>query len=377
MASTDFYRDDEFDIYSDGWDDSYGQGVTGNDSGGFFSGISNWWKKVTGSGTTTAQKEANAYASREAELNRLWQSIEADINRRFQSKEAEIAYQRQVDFYNTYQSPSAMVQQYKDAGLNPALMAGGSVGQSSVPSSSSPSGSMPSSVSSPSGHVDSGDPSGVLRFVMDLLGFRSRLKLQDAETENIKANTDNVNERTKTESVSRDKLRQDINESFSREQFNYSSVDVNNSRISEIASNIRHLDASTEQKLAEVRVALDSLETAIANRKYLASQTSLNYEQINEIKGRIEYTAELLRGATQQNDFFDRVDDWRAKNEEMRAKNASVRERFIALGPALGITADRWSHWLSDSEMGSLGSMHAKKNLEKEMQYFLKFVENL
>lgn len=315
--------------------------------------LKSWLDSMSGADLTNAQQQMNDY-----------NSAEAQKQRDFASKQAELAFDRQVDFYEKYQSIGSQVKQFQDAGLNPALLAGGVSPSSSAPSSSAPSGF------AASGSSPSSNPMALVSFVMQLAGIKSQIEKTQAETENIQSQTE-------TQSVTRDKLRQEISESFSREKFNYSSIEVNNSRISEIASHIRSLDADVEVKAAEVRVALDSLETAIANRKYLTSKTSLNYEQIKEVKANIEYTAELLRGATLQNDFFDRVKHWRAKNEEMKAKNASVRERFLALGPILGISANRWSHWLSDSNMGTIGSGIAKKNLEKEMEYFLKFVENL
>lgn len=58
----------------------------------------------------------------------------------YQSQEAEKARQWQENYYKEYQSPSAMVEQYKDAGLNPMSIAG-KVGGSTPPSASAPSAS--------------------------------------------------------------------------------------------------------------------------------------------------------------------------------------------------------------------------------------------
>lgn len=300
MAKYDVMRDDEFDIYADGYDNSKGLLTTGNDSGGLFSGISSWWKKMTGAGTTTAQKEANDFSSREAAINREWQSSEAEVNRRFQAKQAEEAYQRQVDFYNTYQSPSAMVQQYKDAGLNPALMAGGSVGQTSVPSSSAPSGSMPSG-SAPSGHVDSGDPSGVLSFIMNLMGFRSKLMRQNAETANINADTaqkeketswidsynttniesmragiDKVRSDIQVNSSVIDKNLQDIKESIKRVDLHDSTIKVNNALVdlhgsqkvlNETRTIVENLNAKQIEALLPYIQSRQEAEIALTNAK--------------------------------------------------------------------------------------------------------------
>ena len=57
-------------------------------------------KKYGGTGLTNAEIEANEFTHNENEL----------------------AYQRQREFYQDFQSPQAMVNQYREAGLNPALM---------------------------------------------------------------------------------------------------------------------------------------------------------------------------------------------------------------------------------------------------------------
>lgn len=67
------------------------------------------------------------------------QILAQEHNYQYQSAEAEKARQWQVDFYKEFQSPSAMVEQYKQAGLNPMSIAG-KVGGNTPPSAPSPSG---------------------------------------------------------------------------------------------------------------------------------------------------------------------------------------------------------------------------------------------
>ena len=67
------------------------------------------------------------------------QILAQEHNYQFQSAEAEKARQWQEDFYKEFQSPSAMVEQYKSAGLNPMSIAG-KVGGNTPPSASAPSG---------------------------------------------------------------------------------------------------------------------------------------------------------------------------------------------------------------------------------------------
>lgn len=85
-------------------------------------GISNWWNKVTGKGLTDADKEAN----------------------QFSASQADLAYQRQREFYQEFQSPEAQMKSQMNGmqslGVNPAMMYGGSMpsgGGSSSPSSAS------------------------------------------------------------------------------------------------------------------------------------------------------------------------------------------------------------------------------------------------
>lgn len=80
----------------------------------------------TGAGLTGAQKESAALSLKNQQI----------LN--------EEDYQRKIDFYEQYESPSAQVRQYKDAGLNPALMFGngasvsasGGIGAGSAPAPS-------------------------------------------------------------------------------------------------------------------------------------------------------------------------------------------------------------------------------------------------
>ena len=55
--------------------------------------------------------------------NQHFQSDEAKVQREWLSNENQIARQWEEDMYNQYNSPSAMMQQYKEANLNPFLMA--------------------------------------------------------------------------------------------------------------------------------------------------------------------------------------------------------------------------------------------------------------
>ena len=104
-------------------------------------------------------------------------SREAEKQRQFNAREAELARQWQEDFYTKYQSPSAMMAQYKDAGINPVMVAGQGAG--SPPSASSASGSAASS-----GIGSAPGPANLIDSIMGMM----RLK---AEIDNINADTEN------------------------------------------------------------------------------------------------------------------------------------------------------------------------------------------
>ena len=78
--------------------------------------------------------------------NRLWENYWNERQMEFASSEARRAYERQREFYdymfnkeNEYNSPVRQMQRLKQAGLNPALLAGSAVdaGSSAVSAPSS------------------------------------------------------------------------------------------------------------------------------------------------------------------------------------------------------------------------------------------------
>lgn len=82
--------------------------------------------RLTGAALTPAEREASA----------LQLSNQQTLN--------EEDYQRKIDFYERYESPQAQVQQYKAAGLNPALLYGGGASVSASGGVGTGSAGMPS-----------------------------------------------------------------------------------------------------------------------------------------------------------------------------------------------------------------------------------------
>lgn len=117
---------------------------------------------------------------------------QAELNRQFQSQEAQIARDWQESQYNKYSSPEAMVRQYQDAGLNPALMYGQNL-QSSTGSSPAPSGSQAQGTAIP---MQSPSFSGIIDDIVAL--------------SKVKAEIDNINADTASKRASADKLLSDV-----------------------------------------------------------------------------------------------------------------------------------------------------------------------
>lgn len=172
---------------------------------------------------------------------------QAEINRQFQSREAEIARDWQEQQYLQYSSPGAMVKQYNEAGLNPALMYGSnlqtSTGSSPLPSGSTASGTTPTSKMA--------DLTGIAQAFLGL-----------------------------------SKLKQDINESKSRENMNNaqaglagSQIDVNKQSINESISRISKLREETKNE-TEKRglIVAQKLFTEIDSQLRSSQIESLNYD---------------------------------------------------------------------------------------------------
>lgn len=80
-----------------------------------------------------------AEARKKRENGRIWS--DNDINSaRFDLMTREAEWAHSEDMYNQYESPAALMRQYQEAGLNTALMYGGSTTPSAVDTSSTPGG---------------------------------------------------------------------------------------------------------------------------------------------------------------------------------------------------------------------------------------------
>lgn len=247
------------------------QETTGDIDGSGKGWLSSLWNKWTGAGTTGQQDELNDFEASQAQINRDWQSVEADKNRRFQAEQAQLDYDRQVEFYEKYQSIGAQMRQYKEAGLNPALLADGVQPSSSAPSASVPVGSMPSGSAA---HATSpmSSPAGLAGFfgqILNLLKLRSEIDVNKSVSRKNIADADKTTKETSWIDVLSS---MDVAETQQK-------IKESNQRIDEILVNMRKTES-------DIDVNNKTLEIGDARISLMGSQEELNATQsiVNKLK---------------------------------------------------------------------------------------------
>lgn len=208
---------------------------------------------------------------------------QADINRQFQAQEAQIARDWQESQYNLYSSPSAMVRQYSDAGLNPALMYGqnlqGSTGSSPMPSGSAASGNA----------LTSGMPTGnILENIAGLARLKAEINNINADTKNKKAQADFT---TQSVQISKDRLKQDVLES--------------NSRINKFKQELKTEEERTEfvkaqKAVQEATAELIKLQGDSVNEDVLRKQAENNFMKENGYYPSTGYIDKILQILTRK-----------------------------------------------------------------------------
>lgn len=226
----------------------------------------------------------------------------------FNQRMAEDAYNRQIDFYERFNSPSSMVQQYEDAGINPALVAGYS--PSSPPSSQAASG-------------NGGSPAlGALQLALEMKMKGKELSIQkdvaDAQIRNIDADTALKNENAENkrfENLSAEEFYKLRNASLlgsirlSEEQ---SSTEEEKRGLYHVQQSLLHVDFRTRDRLNELRINILELqkeyqesaneqlsfqvemqaETYFIQMRNIIAQTSLSNAHATQIR---EYAKTMLQ----------------------------------------------------------------------------------
>lgn len=277
--------------------------------------------------------------------NRKWQGEQAELARNWSSKEAELAYERQLEYYDSRLSPSAQVEQYEKAGLNPALMYKG--GASSSSSSSAP---QASPVGSPSGSAVTFQPMQVFSMLEAIMSIQR----QKAEIENIQADTNQIEKNTSWidtyNSASVDSMRagidkvrsdievnesvvdkniQDINESISRISVNDSTIQVNGALIdlhgsqtvlNECRSAVERLNAKTIKEMLPYIQARQEAEIALTNAKTDEARYSAEDKMYD---ANLKYLRGLVDAKLIDSSYYDSVIDqahWSSKAKKREYK---------------------------------------------------------
>ena len=267
-------------------------GFLGDVFAGVFNGIGNFWKKITGLGTTGSEREAMDF-----------NADQAQINRDFQSAEAQKARQWQEYFFTKYQSPQAQVRQYQDAGLNPALMyARGVTPISASSASNGPSGD------SASVQMPAVDSSSLLQMLFGAAKLPSEIDLLNAQADDFRASATGKNiENAYSPQIFEQNLRKgemDILNTqaaittaqyqwtlmSSQEQLNFVKANLTDAQITDVlaSASLKEKQAATEVlKQANLEVTNDLLAAQIATEQMkpalIAAQTVLARTQSQSI----------------------------------------------------------------------------------------------
>lgn len=268
-------------------------GFLGDVFAGVFNGIGNFWKKITGLGTTNSERESMDF-----------NADQAQINREFQSAEAQKARQWQEDFYTKYQSPQAQVRQYQAAGLNPALM----YGRGATPAASASTASNGPAGDAASVQMPAVDSSSLLQMLFGAAKLPSEIDLLNAQADDFRASATGKNiENAYSPQILEQNLRKgemDILNTqaaittaqyqwtlmSSQEQLNLVKANLTEAQISDVlaSASLKEKQAATEVlKQANLEVTNDLLAAQIATEQMkpalIAAQTVLARTQSQSI----------------------------------------------------------------------------------------------
>lgn len=218
---------------------------------------------IVGVGSSHYQNAKNAQFQEDAQS---FSAEQQEDSQQFNAAQAEEAYNRQVEFYENYQSPKALVNQYREAGINPALMFGGSVGGSSTP--------QPAASSSPVGAgSSSASPLSALGPITELMNTLSMLKVNESI-----ANKNNA-DASKTSQ-----------EASWIDTYNSTQIDVMRAGIDEVRSNIEVNSAKVSESLQNVQESIKRMDKMTSEIAVNGALVDLHGSQqvLNESRSAVE-----------------------------------------------------------------------------------------
>lgn len=292
-------------------------------SAALFSGVKSLWNKITGAGVTNAQQQTMNFNAQQAELDR-----------QFQSAEAEKARQWQEDYYQQYQSPSALMSQYRDAGLNPALMYGQSGTSSAPPSTSVPSGA------SASAGMPEDSVSSLLSMIMQAVVAKSQINKNNADAAAANANAKETNQRIE---FNPQIWNMNFNKGYAEVSNMKAGVDLMLEQVKQVKANVLLTNAQVEKVLAEA----DNIDVDTAKKRLEKDGVELRNDLLAEeiVKTKLEQALTAAQTA---------LTSAQTKNVKVSTIAARVKEIFNING--MGDNAKNiWE--LIDKRFGNLFTM--------------------
>lgn len=215
----------------------------------------------------------------------------------------EEEWQRKLYFYENYESPSSMVRQYKQAGLNPMLLAGGGA-------SVSASGGIGSPGSAQGGHDSSADPLAAILSIAGLAMRQSQFN-QNLDLEKQRIGVSEYEAQTRRIQVeNQNNLWQSlINLNQQRYAFNEKYLPATLQNLEAQTDNLKQMIATgqADEALKRAQVSRTEADTALAIRqeallriqekyadKYYSYQNSLMYYQSQLAKTQSEFERRTL-----------------------------------------------------------------------------------
>lgn len=308
------------------------------------------WRALTGSGLTGAQQEANAFSASEAQAARNWTE----------------------KMYQQYESPSALMQQYIDAGLNPALMYGGTVG-----------GNVGSAAAAPSSvGAESPQALGLLEFALSSALGAAEVGLKrkqganiDAQTSEIEARKEyygamsrNLNSQTRRTDLLTESERDEILSRISLNKYNMSKAEADTAlAFSQVALNDvnqRTLDEYNRVRIAEIKARYANTE---ADTKRLNQQVEnlkrdfvLSFSHEAVLKAQAGLLDEQTKNALEENGlihFNAETSKWESMMSQYRYDKRKINQAFDLVdkgasalrdaGVGIGSVATSWMKGLT------------------------------
>lgn len=229
------------------------------------------------------QKKENAknreHAAAMQEDAQAFDAEQAQLNRNFQSKEAELAYDRQVDFFENYQSIGAQVNQMREAGLNPALMAGNASAGNSGPQSA-PSGS--------AGHSSAvTGPASAIPPMLDMAKSAMDIKSMQAAIEEMQASAREKRANALVQEIN-GLHANELNEAKVKELLSRSGMNLANTEL--LFKKMFTEEMSVQQMASNIRVANEEILNMREGRRLTTKQIEKAGMEIEQIGAAIANT---------------------------------------------------------------------------------------